>query len=1642
MRSVATQPASSAHEPPAPVAESSAVTPDAMGLDSQAHAQSGARLLVDDTEAPSAEQLRLGDFLAEVREAVCAAVDELLTARGLSTDNCPYLSLVFPYFESQSAASAEITLRSFDPALGSARSAREYIPIIVERARAATRHWLETGRITGLPENVPASLQLLLDTFGGADGAGDGAGAGADNDPAEHTSVQFKARPGGAHPSGSPEHVQAQLGSGHALDSRLQGRMHAAYGPAISGVRIHTDAAAASLASSMNARAFTVGSNVAFAAGEYRPGTLVGDALIAHELAHVVQQGSAGTMSADPESAADSAAYDALMGRPASPGALGGLKLQRCDDIGSGYDPEHHEEYHHDPPTPEEMIEHYTRYGDLREDELGAELARMAWYTPRHFDFIRRVFDELDDTDRDDVMAAMIQNTPDHDLMEFARNPEGRALLRDLVPHLTSGWDSDSETYDAIRVLRSISAHNTSEGLIAGELSDLQRAVDSATVAADIPIESLSRGQVTERLRLLEERLREIERQHGTNAAIASAITAVRTRLAEARRTLTTDTAGVSRAVQIAEQIVATCEVILTALSQQIANLERGMGGRGTENANLALIRFVRDRYVEALSAALAPDAALKLARASAALQQLPLSQAELELAVLQNQPGKFADVAPKLRAMNEFAGSVITDLRALEAESISIRQAAQRGQDVSARRTAAERKLEGLRLAHRTLLHWSTLINVSEALESGFSFTEVFYGHDVDVDSLHTRLSGMADLARRSDYTTLEQQLTAFENDQEIRDYYEDIPNILRSSGMVVAIGVLIATIVVTWGAGAALGLGAAATTAGGLSARTVATGLGAAALEAVIFTSVHRGLSEISGIGAHGGFFEDLLWNFGLFGILKGTGYVVRTGLQARGLAHLAGRVHLATSFGVLESYGVIRFGVEEGRLPTSAELASMTLQNIVLLAGMSAVSAARARYSALGRFHARWGSRFEALALERRTLEQDALRAMEEGRTSQFQAELQQRARALETRLQALVNEVIAEGNIAALRTELDTMLGMEVSQAALTQSLGLLPEIAARRAGTPDSFSYRAGETARLRTSLQSIGATEVTVAPGEPTVVRARFADNRTWLFVERSAATEGTPAPAPPAPVLSPVESNVVRLEAARDAITRRGLSWDTDVPEALRGLRNVRPRAQTVQRTIDRTARQLGELEAWLQGRSEVAYQTAREARIEMPETRAQAEVARLPAGELRDHLTGDRSARLIYGALHETSPTTARTRLQRIFDDWKSTTQEQPFAEFAESRLIEEGVQALKANGHTTLAELLRTDGAVQNAFGRLGFDTARLHAVHLYYQRGYLRGPGPHSTFRDYLRHEAPPLEREGKSWAERRGNLATEPIAPDGYEPLRTRLNDLTTANALTETDARIVWRWRTTIEALATQSNAQIPNAPSGTARATALLDYLLQGMGNNFSETTYRAFRHRMRGLIVDDVIYLRGGVDTSGSPANHNGTPVRAWAEQLTRLETWEGRSPDSATRGALWAAYANARFGLNLPADSAVAAIDVVPGRKLSMPDRTMGDAVLRIVRRLGGGPPPGDYAGDYKGGADPHSIKQTRVYSTNIISNQGKFVMGGVEYDGLLLLFRDSGAARRAATEINLDTEMTHPANLRVGYFDNNGSITWLR
>src|SRR5262249_13753534 len=57
-----------------------------------------------------------------------------------------------------------------------------------------------------------------------------------------------------------------------------------------SAVRVHTDLKAVASARAVNARAYTVGSDIFFDAGQYQPNLAAGRRLLAHELTHVLQQ--------------------------------------------------------------------------------------------------------------------------------------------------------------------------------------------------------------------------------------------------------------------------------------------------------------------------------------------------------------------------------------------------------------------------------------------------------------------------------------------------------------------------------------------------------------------------------------------------------------------------------------------------------------------------------------------------------------------------------------------------------------------------------------------------------------------------------------------------------------------------------------------------------------------------------------------------------------------------------------------------------------------------------------------------------------------------------------------------------------------------------------------------------------------------------------------------------------------------------------------------------------------------------------------------------------------------------------------------------------------------------------------------------
>jgi hypothetical protein len=122
---------------------------------------------------------------------------------------------------------------------------------------------------------------------------------------------------------------------GRPLDSDTRAFFEPRFGLDFSGLRVHTDERAARSAEEIDALAYTLGNQLVFGRGQYRPDTSEGRRMLAHELAHTVQQKgqqvlpqrmSLGERDSPAERQADTIADR----------VVGGLPLVRLADVSQG----------------------------------------------------------------------------------------------------------------------------------------------------------------------------------------------------------------------------------------------------------------------------------------------------------------------------------------------------------------------------------------------------------------------------------------------------------------------------------------------------------------------------------------------------------------------------------------------------------------------------------------------------------------------------------------------------------------------------------------------------------------------------------------------------------------------------------------------------------------------------------------------------------------------------------------------------------------------------------------------------------------------------------------------------------------------------------------------------------------------------------------------------------------------------------------------------------------------------------------------------------------------------------------------------------------------------------------------------------
>ncbi|MBL8398435.1 MAG: DUF4157 domain-containing protein [Candidatus Accumulibacter sp.] len=869
--------------------------------------------------------------------------------------------------------------------------------------------------------------------------------------------------------SGAPPLVERALAApGSPLPKLLQNHFERRLGADLSGVRVHDDAPADAAARSLHARAFTFGNRIAFAAAAPRPHSEQGRELLGHELAHTVQPGAE--------------------------------RVLRRDELPPG---------HPTLQTPAELIASFTSWGNLDEDALGQRLFELAWMGSGHYAYIGQVMDALDWGDRDDVASAFVRSARDENLDEFARSDAGRVMLRRLKNELVGGFPAGHEVGEALRLHKAVLA---AEGAFEGEKSagDLMTAAEQRGRNQPLRIAmpaSLSPAEIDDRLRLVSLILTRLRAVNADDADLLAAITVVEGQITAQRPALTSlaiDPAVAVKRVVLAEEISERGAQNLGSLGTLLKTYRARADLGAAQPAYIALAERVRGHWLAALRAVLTDEALDKLSVAEASAAALPRALTEVDLGIMEKRPqteGSAGEMVAWVRWIRD-------RLNVFETEAHALATAREQGDaNLVDRQRAFENESRLLQDSIAAVGEWERALRAYEALVVGGSLI----GKD-DFRAIRERCRAMRDAAMAGNATDLHARLERHRNDPAVEQFYRAIPVFIGASTMLFGLSVTLVAAMASAGVGALV----FGPEAAGMAAA------GAVALEALTFTTVSRTLSGIMAPPSRTPFLVELALNIGLFGLLRGLGAGIKTALTARGLGALTGVATHSASYLVLSGWGAVHFRLEEGRWPSSEEIAKMSVDNLIMLAGVAVASGTvvrairgRQQLRALENFHGRYGMRLALIDIARTRLANRLRSELVAGRgndTAVVDA-LRAEAEDLNTRLRDLIEEAKADPGIGI--AELRIALADRAIDAAavggdlLTRSLDLPERVGLRRAGGATLYSYEMGATAPLMERLAALGGSvsQSVDGSGRRTVV-AEFKGEPPLLFVERAVSPE------------------------------------------------------------------------------------------------------------------------------------------------------------------------------------------------------------------------------------------------------------------------------------------------------------------------------------------------------------------------------------------------------------------------------------------------------------------------------------------------------------------------------------------------------
>jgi hypothetical protein len=890
----------------------------------------------------------------------------------------------------------------------------------------------------------------------------------------------------------------AALGGGFALPPGVGHRMSVTVGGDLSRVRLHTDPAAAALAARSGALAVAEGQHVAFAAGWYRPGTLAGEAVLAHELAHTRQQAAAagGERARAPawpglETEADRAGYAAVM-RLLDPGwapagpvpttAAGGLRLQRCVMPGSEQRIQ---------PLPDR--EYYERRGRLP----------------------RRGMEDFTGTagaiDLQGIGGDLVLEMPGATVPAPAPPTEAAGLGRTPLP---ADLGDGSPVLSPQQQLTRLAAMEATQKRIDATVQDLTWARSGYLISSpaggvlhaaqlrlqmgdDLPFVLVMPGAQSLPPLDLAEESRQIVRSEAVQARCLDGLVELK-----ARR----------------EQEEAT--------GQRLASYDPGPA--------LAEIDRVRRLYVGAVDAILTPDAVRLVTAAETEHTVVEQTLLKMQLEYFERKKARYPEVAPALEEIHDWAASLRSRLTALEKAAPELTEARRTSApDVEERERRFTRDAALLAVGIEALGEWDVAVQAYEYLR-GNSALWGFEG----ADDIGHRLWQMRKAYDDDDLAYLQVLLEDHRADPDLARYLESLPSIVEWSQFAIMMAITLIAVVASAGVGMIVGAGVTS----GLIALGAAKGsmlvvgttfvlkVGA---EALVFTLIARSLAaQFPGMAPTSPFWSEFLWNFGLFFSMK-----LLTG-GAQGLMKLASASKLATrlavgatAYATLQAYGYLRFYIETGDTMNLRQFVKMSVQNAIMLVGLT--YGAKAFEPLLGklegliaasRFRSLYGERFARINAERADLVRDTQQRVTENpqATPEDAADLQSRAQDIDTRLQALVEEVAGDPRVdtRALQRETGQLVAEveAVSLPELFRQAGLDPAVDLRSSGSETAWSYETGKTDALVRFLTEQGheVGSVTTLSNEAKAVDAIVPGKGRMFFVER-VKMRPRPPEAPPA---------------------------------------------------------------------------------------------------------------------------------------------------------------------------------------------------------------------------------------------------------------------------------------------------------------------------------------------------------------------------------------------------------------------------------------------------------------------------------------------------------------------------------------------